>query len=545
MYAPIPDGQVNILRGVPIDPEYKHTLYWTDAASQKAYFSDCAKKTYDRMIYIRETGRLRAPCCSDDIDDCNYLMYRNLQYVDKWFYAFIKQVYYINDNCCEIEFEIDVMQSYFFDIDIKQSYIERNHTVTDEIGDNRVDENLNIGGYYTMQSEALFADASSQVWDIIAYSTFDLTTFQSSGGSLVNGMYSALERTKIGSVRLMYDGATMTGEFILDPRPTIQDLVNNHADKIDGLIAIVLAPALLETNAILEKNVQKPKYGDTLGGIDAESLRYRPRNAKLYTFPYCGIYVTDGTGQGKLYAYEDFIGDNKNAKFKIFSDRAPAQSVLVAPVGYKGYSPTNYGNSVNFEEALVISAFPQCAWLSDTFQTYLAQNQTSIGVSSAIGALQLIGGAALTVASEGAAAPVGIGMMTGGATAIAKTLVDLSDKSRIPPRANGNITGTAFYSVGKKTGSVIRMCGRPDYLKIIDDYFTVYGYAIKSVGVPNISARPHWNYIKTVDACILPVSGGGLPSSALGKIIQIFDRGVTFWKNPDEVGNYSLNNRPL
>lgn len=544
MYAPIPDGQVNILRGVPIDPEYKHTLYWTDKGSQSAYFTGCTKNTYDRMMYIRETGRLRATCCSDDIDDCNYLMYRNLQYVDKWFYAFIKHVYYVNDNCCEIEFEIDVMQTYFFDIDIKQSFIERNHTVTDEIGDNRVDENLNIGGYYVMQSESLYGTTNSQNWDVIAYSTFDLQTFQSTGGTLVNGMYSALERTVIGRITLTRVGNTMQATFAQDPRPLIQDLVNNHADKIDGLVAIVLAPALFESNVSLEKNVRKPQFYDVLGGNNPSSMRYTPRNAKLYTFPYVGIYITDGSGQGKVYSFEDFVGDNTYAKFIIYSDRAPAQSVVVAPFGYKGYNPSDVQNAINFEESLVISSFPQCAWVSDTFQTYLAQNQTSIGVSSALGALEFIGGAALTVATEGLGAPIGISMMASGASSIGKTLVDLSDKSKVPPKANGNITGTAFYTLGEKTGRAIRICGRPDYLKIIDDYFTVYGYAIKNVGVPNISARPHWNYIKTVDACILPVSGGGLPSSALGKIIQIFDRGVTFWKNPAEVGNYSLNNRP-
>ena len=102
MYAPIPDGEVKVLTNIPLDPDYNHTIFFASETARTAYFESHASSYYsfDKMIYIRQTGRVRAPVSGDLFQNCNYMMYRNKQYLDKWFYAFIKQIYYINDNCC-------------------------------------------------------------------------------------------------------------------------------------------------------------------------------------------------------------------------------------------------------------------------------------------------------------------------------------------------------------------------------------------------------------------------------------------------------------
>jgi hypothetical protein len=73
---------------------------------------------------------------------------------------------------------------------------------------------------------------------------------------------------------------------------------------------------------------------------------------------------------------------------------------------------------------------------------------------------------------------------------------------------------------------------------MIDDFFTMYGYAVRRCKIPNRSSRPHWNYVKTIGCCIT----GSVPADDMRKICSIYDAGITFWKNGNEVGNYSLNN---
>ena len=100
--------------------------------------------------------------------------------------------------------------------------------------------------------------------------------------------------------------------------------------------------------------------------------------------------------------------------------------------------------------------------------------------------------------------------------------------------------------------AVYRKCVIPEYAKIIDDYFTMFGYATRRVKYPNVrqypkgSLRPHWNFIKT-QGCVIHSSrtlGKGLPAEAEAQISKIYDNGITFWMDGNEIGDYSLDNSP-
>ena len=85
-----------------------------------------------------------------------------------------------------------------------------------------------------------------------------------------------------------------------------------------------------------------------------------------------------------------------------------------------------------------------------------------------------------------------------------------------------------------------QMTIKKEYLKIIDEYFDMFGYACHRVKKPNISSRPHWNYVKTKGCEI----SGSVPCDDLKTIENAFDSGIRFWKHGSEVGNFSLNNSP-
>ena len=74
--------------------------------------------------------------------------------------------------------------------------------------------------------------------------------------------------------------------------------------------------------------------------------------------------------------------------------------------------------------------------------------------------------------------------------------------------------------------------------KVIDDYFTRYGYKVNSLKVPNYNTRPFWNYIQTID----PNITGSIPFNDIVKIKNIYEKGITFWHTND-IGDYSKDNR--
>ena len=198
-------------------------------------------------------------------------------------------------------------------------------------------------------------------------------------------------------------------------------------------------------------------------------------------------------------------------------------------------------------ESLQIANFPMCSWRVDSYQAWVAQNSLPIAAGLGISAL---GGAVSGVASAagmaiaasnpitGAALAGGaaMGALQGGLPTALQALSQGYQASIAADQCKGNLhSGSAstnqFYA-GRC--SLDRNSAR-----IIDEFFDVYGYAQKRLMKINRSARPHWTYVKTAGITIT----GSVPSDDLKTIEAIYDKGITFWKNASEVGDYSLDNR--
>ena len=162
------------------------------------------------------------------------------------------------------------------------------------------------------------------------------------------------------------------------------------------------------------------------------------------------------------------------------------------------------------------------------------------------GAAAAVGGVAATGYSGGAASAAGyaavttgISMVTSGITEIASRIAQRNDKDVQPPQARGTYSGSHNISRGQQNFVIYHKTIDATHAEIIDNYFNMYGYATRKVKTPNISSRPAWNYVKTIGSNVT----GNFCMEDLKVINAIFDKGVTFWKNPD-VGNYVLDNSP-
>ena len=91
---------------------------------------------------------------------------------------------------------------------------------------------------------------------------------------------------------------------------------------------------------------------------------------------------------------------------------------------------------------------------------------------------------------------------------------------------------------GRNGFSFYKMSIKQEYAKIIDDFFSMFGYKVNEVKIPNVTGRQNWNYVKTIDANIL----GDLPQEDMQKLKDIFNSGVTFWHNPNTFLDYSQSN---
>ena len=175
----IPNSEVRLIKNVPFSNNYKNVIQFNDKTSQENYFKSLPNILADDFKYVRNNGIIKVPYYRDEILEYNYLMFKNKAYGDKYFYAFITNISYINPNTSAISFELDVFQTWFMDAQFKPSYVEREHCQrwnsdgTPVI--NTIPEGLDYGSEYVYKGHTRLYDKTNNnkvKWLVIA-STID------------------------------------------------------------------------------------------------------------------------------------------------------------------------------------------------------------------------------------------------------------------------------------------------------------------------------------------------------------------------------------
>lgn len=126
-----PSTHIRLIK-VPLTLDSKNQITFNNQEEQFNYFYNLPHLDLENATYQRKDGVIRYPDLMDNIINYNYVMYQNSLYNDKWFYAFINSMRYINDNMTEIKIITDTWQTWQFDLVYKESFIEREHCYPQE-----------------------------------------------------------------------------------------------------------------------------------------------------------------------------------------------------------------------------------------------------------------------------------------------------------------------------------------------------------------------------------------------------------------------------
>lgn len=177
----IPFSTVELCRVDGLDPTYKNTMYFANETYQLSYFRDrCINIpgavipgtiSKQNMIPVKRVSinRVRVELPLNVVSKANYMIIRNsgvdsnnhgVLYDKEYFYAFITDYQYKSETVTEIEYEIDVIQSYLFDYEELSCMVEREHTRTDFAGDYIAAEPVDIGAIKSVgvEKEEIFDD---------------------------------------------------------------------------------------------------------------------------------------------------------------------------------------------------------------------------------------------------------------------------------------------------------------------------------------------------------------------------------------------------
>ena len=602
MISITPQAAIHLVN-VPFDGTQNHTLYFSTKAAQNTYFEGLQKQTFTDYTYLRKDNAIKIELNYELAKYYNYLYYDNITQsnvgiTSKRIFAFIIKMEYVNENTTKLYIKTDVIQTYLTEIlsdTTSVSYINKQHVKKsdDIIGKYLLDEGIQGSEYVKSQllDETDYDnDTSSIQWPADITNEAKLTWFNNSlngymvivgcSQSVITGTESLLKNRNYGGI---YSGLYYYAFGNVDQLSVFIEYLNQSA-LIGAIYNMFMLPVSISTWTPKNSTVSYLTYDeegnsteasvnlrwfylssttyrqlDTLhcttptnfryAGSTLTSNGYTPHNNKLYTYPYCLIQLSNNNGGIANYMYEYF--DNKSdCQIKVNGTVSQGGSIIAYPLNYKG-------RSSNWDEPLDMAKFPTCSWNTDSYTNWLTQNGVSRSNRYRYAQEDLYQG------YWNAASGVATSLMSGGISpeSITKTFISTADtmintykshdraidsleeenyRAKLVPDSinNGTATPEVLYSMGTFEYTAWALTITGERAKQIDAYFDRFGYTVNNYAniVQAITSRSKWNYIKTADCHI----NANIPDEDLVQIEELFNNGITFWKNPSEVYRYDL-----
>lgn len=550
--------------------------------AQEDYFKSKVRYSYEKCSYQPRTAVLKIPTYVDAIQDVNYGYFDN-EYDgnEKRFYFFICQKNYTNKGTTEIVIQIDVWQTWYWQIRYGQCFIERCHVSNDKIGANTIPEDFELGDYLCEAKYWSECTCGEMVY-FLATSEYDDTEQM---GGIFGKTYSGFkliyyDERHINDMsqyigQLCQDGKGDSIAFIFAYPKNMLPKEFDNGDICGGF------------SGVLEKYI-KFSYSNFENTFIFKDTEYRPYNNKLLTYPYNFLTITNPEGGNVIIKFELFDSLD-DIQFQITSVLTKNPTFECTPMHYAN---TNYAIS----DSISMAPFGLCSWNNDNYANWYAQHKNSINAQSINATASYNSSKAVNTNNYNnaldnnntsmykglintAGGVIGNlshgnfgGALISGVQGGANTYLDYQQGKRNANNdlSNSNLLNTTNYQntirglmASVKDAQVqpntckgdTSSCGldmardtacfyfkqtmiKPEYAKMIDMYFQMYGYAVNLIDYPVLKSRKKWNYIKTINSNIY----GEIPFDDIQMLNAIFDNGFTLWHDEDYMFNYAQDN---
>lgn len=522
------------LLSTPLESDYSNTLYFANIAAQSAYFTSKTVKIITDFNYIKKDNSIAINEHIDSLYNCNYVMYQNSNFTNKWFYAFIVRMEWLSNNSTRIYLATDVIQTWFFDITYYQSYIDRCHSDTDIVGDNIVPEDFttgDAGGYQVVGSTNVTPDGIA----IFATATYN---GESKTGSINSGIYS---------------GAQNLSDFHVD-NPGVSTILDQYIKNgtATAVIRLQQYPYSMKNGPI---SVAFSKYPTNING-------YIPKNKKLLSAAFITCFMSM-YGQECKFSPAFITGNNVSIKLSAdltsgtissfvenYSSNDISTIALFAVIPESGWAYNQYKNDYNLHSAsnsiyvqrqqnvragntaqAVVGSIGAIAGMAGSIIDTI--NPVTLATGRAGTAIQKVSGSASSLISNATNAAIqfsGIDDITQDLTAIAE--------SYNAPATGNSAASNGYIATGKTKFTYGYKVPPLDLVKRYDKYLSVYGYKQSVYRNINLHARASWTFIKTNGLN----ASGDFPGEDMDLIKRIFDKGIFFWSSTAVFGNFDQPN---
>lgn len=401
--------------------DYRDVVRFADRATLNKFIDGKASQgiTISKMVYAKPGQDILLGIPYNKVNRYNYLRASNpLMPIDgdiqKDFYYFILEAEYVNPQTTRLKLQLDVWQTYVYDITLGNCYVERGHI---GIANSKsftnfgrdyltVPEGMDVGGEYIAGKgkSAIFGTGV-----IVAISTVDLDADPgdatnpllktSPGASFVSNASNTLNPTvSFGASVYYWASATKFKQFL-----------SEYADKpwiTQNIIGVYSLPPLSVFGQMPDGLTESSRYH----GYSLNNFQFKPQQwftwsnwrndssvigripdrykilKKLWTYPYMALELTTWLGKPIALKPESWQSDNGDIIVRgVFG--TTQQRLEIAPLNYNsngeaGNNPSAllpyYNGGDYFDVATYISDFPSLPVVSNGGIAYLAANKNQI-----------------------------------------------------------------------------------------------------------------------------------------------------------------------
>ena len=537
------NSNIIICKNIKLDKSYKDVLNYSEQQMVSLCQANAVSSANNYSFIRSERNVIKTSFSYNDALKCNYMAFQNPDYSNKWFFAFIDDVEYANDGTSRIKYTIDEFSTWFDYWNPEACFVEREHVNDDTIGANTVPEGLECGEYVINGTGDVETDLQTTELICIGVSWLPDNTPFATQNRVYAGVFS-------GVYYVLFKFTESASKFVqaMSDLGHLNDIVNifmipiaiANVDYTDGWSTGNLGNQTGINFRVLPNSagVITLRNADISLSMPGSLNGYTPKNNKLFCYPYNLLTISNNVGTQAEYHYEDFI--NNSPLFSLVAAVSPSCSVWLFPNNYKKSSDTKGG----YNWGLPVAKYPQGSWNGDQYTNWMTQNGINLfGHRIDAATTKAIGG---SIKSIGGAATGNYGQIGSGLTDMFNAVQEDYRASMLPNQIGGQVnSGDVCYAYNKMSPTFYKMSVRAEYARIIDDWFSRFGYKINRVKLPNQIGRTYWNFVKIGSGESIGYSTNqsrSVPASSMEIINTIYRNGVTIWHNHANVGNYSLNN---
>lgn len=449
-----------------------------------------------------------------------------LTYGGYWYTGIIDRVEWKNPGCSYVYFHIDWYSTTLGNVNYEGTwaYIEREHVKDDWAGSNPNFSNMGVDeGFATTPDTPIRAynhQFSFLNHQVMVYTPYDNSGQPNFEGKMEKGIYTA-----------MYRNIMTTDEC----NQYLKQIADSETADLAMIPSIVSIPIEF-TGAGNFKYVHPMPWLDHIPSVP------NLNNAKCWSGEFCQMKLCAGTG-ASVSVNPQWFGSDKSTytvDCNVFFNGGDGGCTAAYVNENTTYDPTVYGDF-----SVTLSGLPQAVWVGDAYAQWKSANMNGYFISQVAQGTQ---NTLNTVEAITKAAGSGANMHT--TFGAVNEIMNLFDQAGNIMRTIGNARVSGTVLGGSNNADVNTACALDKYgfqmitymcqayiMNAVDDFFDRYGYKVNRLKQLDRKTRPRWTYIKCHEVHLS--KGGYINHNARMYIQSILCNGVTFWADPDRIGDYS------